>query len=405
MKRILISAFSCQPGKGSEPGVGWNWALQCAEQFEVWILTRTKMEPYITPCLPEMLEDRLHFCYTDSSAQLRNLSIYLEYLAWQKAAYRKAQSLCAEIDFDYVWHLTWGNFFLPTDMDRLNVPFIWGPCGAAEQIPMCFWNRLALPERIKHMTKYYLGRHIMRIPWVNRAAIKAEYLIARTTETQELFPVEIQSKTVVHLESVVSDAVFQYPPETKSILHNTGFFNLCYTGRLIGTKNPFALLEAMQAIAAVRNDVRLHIFGDGSLLAHMKNLAVKNDLSGVVQFYGDVSHQEVLRAVASCDAFVFPSLQEGASWSLLEAMFYEKPIVAFDTNGIHDTLSEKCALLAKIVQGDAEQTNRNFVEAVLRLMELPEQEQKAMGRYGKKRLKDVFYADSLQKWLADLLRE
>ena len=42
MKKILLVAFSCQPGKGSEPGVGWNWALQAAKTQDVWVLTEAK---------------------------------------------------------------------------------------------------------------------------------------------------------------------------------------------------------------------------------------------------------------------------------------------------------------------------------------------------------------------------
>jgi len=39
--RVLISAYACEPDKGSEPGVGWNWALAAAEKHEVWVLTRS----------------------------------------------------------------------------------------------------------------------------------------------------------------------------------------------------------------------------------------------------------------------------------------------------------------------------------------------------------------------------
>ena len=29
--KILMSAYACEPGKGSEPGVGWRWALETAK--------------------------------------------------------------------------------------------------------------------------------------------------------------------------------------------------------------------------------------------------------------------------------------------------------------------------------------------------------------------------------------
>jgi hypothetical protein len=38
--KILISAYACEPGKGSEPGAGWNWIMEAARHNEVWAITR-----------------------------------------------------------------------------------------------------------------------------------------------------------------------------------------------------------------------------------------------------------------------------------------------------------------------------------------------------------------------------
>ena len=41
MSRILLSAYACEPGKGSEPEVGWLWATELADAgHEVWVITR-----------------------------------------------------------------------------------------------------------------------------------------------------------------------------------------------------------------------------------------------------------------------------------------------------------------------------------------------------------------------------
>jgi hypothetical protein len=40
MAKILLSVFSCGPHRGSEPGIGWNWAVELATSgHEVWVLT------------------------------------------------------------------------------------------------------------------------------------------------------------------------------------------------------------------------------------------------------------------------------------------------------------------------------------------------------------------------------
>ena len=39
--KILMSAYACEPNKGSEPGIGWQWAMETARLgHEVWVLTR-----------------------------------------------------------------------------------------------------------------------------------------------------------------------------------------------------------------------------------------------------------------------------------------------------------------------------------------------------------------------------
>ena len=40
MKKIFISAYACEPYKGSEPGIGWNVVNQLSRYFEVHVLTR-----------------------------------------------------------------------------------------------------------------------------------------------------------------------------------------------------------------------------------------------------------------------------------------------------------------------------------------------------------------------------
>ena len=40
--RVLISAYACEPDKGSEPEVGWKWALHLARFHDVCVLTLVK---------------------------------------------------------------------------------------------------------------------------------------------------------------------------------------------------------------------------------------------------------------------------------------------------------------------------------------------------------------------------
>ena len=38
--KVFVSAYACEPGLGSEIGVGWHWVLEMSKNFELWVLTR-----------------------------------------------------------------------------------------------------------------------------------------------------------------------------------------------------------------------------------------------------------------------------------------------------------------------------------------------------------------------------
>lgn len=400
-----MSAFSCQPGKGSEPGVGWNWSIQAAKSAEVYVLTRTKMKPYIEATeLPKDIANNIHFVYCDSSLKLRKLTIYLEYIHWQYVAYCYAKKLCKELTFDYVWHITWGNMFLPTWMYKLPAAFIWGPIGGAEQVPKEFWNEFPKKNRLIHQCKYYMGKGMRWIPWVIKPATHAKTIVARTTATKELFPRETQEKIVVHLEScVVEERDFFYPEDTKTVLKRGDGKNLIYTGRICDIKNIPTLVQTMTTVKEKFPGTRLHIIGDGDMVPLVKRLIQEKRLEDSIILYGNIAREELLKAVSQADAFVFPSLREGASWSLLEAMNFELPIVAFDANGMHDTLSKDCAILIPLREKEPKEATEAFTRGVMALMSMPSEESKLMGKLAHRRLCEVHSAEGVRKFIESIV--
>src|SRR5471030_1032973 len=89
--RILLSAYSCEPGKGSEPEVGWQWARQMARWHDVTVLTRANNEPAIREGLAREGEiPRLRFVFHDLAAPL--LLFLKRQFGWHDAYYRLWQS-------------------------------------------------------------------------------------------------------------------------------------------------------------------------------------------------------------------------------------------------------------------------------------------------------------------------
>src|SRR5215470_8353944 len=92
--KVLISAYSCEPGKGSEPEVGWQWALQMARFHNVTVLTRSNNRAGIEAGLATVAEaGRPRFIYYDLDPILLTLKrrfglTRFYYALWQRDAWR-----------------------------------------------------------------------------------------------------------------------------------------------------------------------------------------------------------------------------------------------------------------------------------------------------------------------------
>jgi len=102
-----------------------------------------------------------------------------------------------------------------------------------------------------------------------------------------------------------------------------------YVGRLSEEKNLGALIEA--AARVKRTPIRVTLVGDGPTRNALEDRA--RALGVALQVHPVVPHPEVARLMASADAFVLASFNEGHPKVLLEAMAAGAPCVASDCEG------------------------------------------------------------------------
>jgi glycosyltransferase involved in cell wall biosynthesis len=137
-----------------------------------------------------------------------------------------------------------------------------------------------------------------------------------------------------------------------------------YTGRLHACKGLAHLVGAWPAVLRQQPDARLWLAGDGpdraSLQSQIQRLKVQNRVLLAGSFDGT---EELLCAA---DLFVLPSLEEGMSQSLLEAMACGLPIVASDIPGNRDLIeNNRDGLLVRVADPI------ELSAAVLRLLNEP----------------------------------
>lgn len=102
-------------------------------------------------------------------------------------------------------------------------------------------------------------------------------------------------------------------------------------GSLYPVKGHTFLLDAMPAILQRFPNTVLIIAGRGELEVLLKDQAKRLGIEEKVRFLG--MRQDIPRLLALMDVFVLPSLSEGLSMALLEAMAAGKPVVATRVGG------------------------------------------------------------------------
>lgn len=102
-------------------------------------------------------------------------------------------------------------------------------------------------------------------------------------------------------------------------------------GSLYPVKGHRFLLEAMPEILRRWPKAQLLVIGRGELDVVLKEQVEQLAIGANVHFLG--MRQDVPRLLSVLDAFVLPSLSEGLSLALLEAMASEKPVVATRVGG------------------------------------------------------------------------
>lgn len=124
-----------------------------------------------------------------------------------------------------------------------------------------------------------------------------------------------------------------------------------YLGRVSTEKNIEALLKAWKHTNMGR-DSKLLIVGDGPLTASLKPFY--NEEYGVIWLGFVADEQQRIDILRAADAFILPSLVEGLSLSLLEAMACGVACIATDAGADGEVLEEGAGIIIK-TQGVATQ--------------------------------------------------
>jgi glycosyltransferase involved in cell wall biosynthesis len=388
--KVLLSAYACEPGKGSEPGIGWNWVRQIARFAEVWVITRSNNREAIEKALAEEPLPNVHWVYFDLPRWARfwkkgQRGVHLYYYLWQVGIYFLARRLHRQVGFDLIHHVTFGNYWLPSFLALLPVPFVWGPVGGGESAPRAFYKTFSFRGRIYEFLRdiaRWIGEHD---PFTRLTARKAVITLATTNETAKRLTrlgarrVEVLSHVALPIAEIVELAGL--PP------HLNSPFRLISLGRLLHWKGFHLGLWAFAQFAKEFSDSEYWIVGDGPERKKLERLARELGIINKVRFWGALPRSEALKKLAESDVLVHPSLHDSGGWVCVEAMAARRSVICLDLGGPALQVTEETGF--KIPTHTPEQVIKDMAESMKRLAQNSKLRVR-MGEEGHKRVWESF---------------
>ena len=331
--RVLISAYACEPNKGSEPEVGWQWALEMARFHEVTVLTRANNRLAIEEELESLRGTRPlpQFIYHDEGPLLLWLKkrlkvIRLYYILWQQSAWDLISRLHEEHPFDLLHHVTFAGFRYRAAIWHHGVPTVWGPIGGIESIPwrLLPWGhpRSLVAEIFRNINNFIQSAPFHVLP--RRVRATTVTLVSTQEMKQTLFHLGFETKLMptIGLHVSKTDAPRRKPAD--------GPLKVLFVGNIITLKG---VDLALQAVRESGTYASFTLVGDGNFLPAARKLAGRLGLKGRVDFRGRLSRQETLKLYPEFDLFLFPSLHDTGGYAVIEAMACGLPVICLDCGG------------------------------------------------------------------------
>ncbi len=277
----------------------------------------------------------IHFLDIDKKENLhyqsnKNLLKY----SWK--AYKYSKKLKKQKKFDLI-HAFFG---IPCGFIamKLRVPYIVSLRGS--DVP--FYNK-----RFYWLDKLIFKR-LSRVVWK-----KAKAVIANSQDLKNLALQTSPKEKISIIYNSVDIQKFKPIPDKQA---KNKIIKIISTGRLIKRKGYEYLIEAV----AEMNNIQVELIGDGNLKEELEKLAKEKEAN--ISFLGKKKHNELVLYLQKADIFCLPSLNEGMSNSLLEAMACGLPIITTDTGGARELIKDNGFIVGKGSSPEIKRAIKNYLD-------------------------------------------
>lgn len=217
-------------------------------------------------------------------------------------------------------------------------------------------------------------QYIILKPIIKKIWKEAGAVVANSEGLKEL---ALKSSTDQDISVICNGInISEFKPDQDKINRNNELRIVCVS-RLIERKGIRFLIEAVGILK--NKEIKLVLVGEGNQEDELKKLAIDLGVPHKVEFKGYMNHQDMVDIYKNSDVFVLPSMNEGMSNALLEAMASGLPVIATRTGGTAELVDGNGII---VPMGDS----KAIADGIKRLISNPD-ERRSMGLKSRENVK------------------
>lgn len=348
-----MTAYDVDPFKGSESGMGWNFAFHIAQTEKVLLVTRknnkANIDLWISQNKDKFGSSQLQLSYFDlpnGVLWLKNGARFwaIYYYFWQfflAIAYRK------EIKNSSIAHaLNFHSDIFPSFLWMFNSNFFWGPINHHEKTPsdqlVLFEGYLGLfKDRARWVLKWLNWRFnllLLACQW------KSKTVFCGSSAVLKRWTGPRKGTNFIDLSSVGITRDFMSNINSKDNDKAGSNFTFLSVGRFVSMKSFELTILAYKEFLEINHnvtDTRLVLIGSGPNIESMNKCIQKITIPDTVEVVSWVNFDEICVHFSKADVFVFPS-HEGAGMVVAEALAAGLPILCLNNNGPSEIAKKAC---------------------------------------------------------------
>lgn len=328
---ILLSAYACEPWRGSEPDVGFQTMLMLASEQRVWVLTRSNNLAALRSYLEE--DERsanitlVGLDLGPKALRIKKMGILGQlwyYDRWQKHAGERAIELASQVDFDVAYHITFAAYWMRTGIAVADLPLILGPVGGGVDPPLRLISELGMFGILEDAMRV-AGRRLMSLlRSVRLGPRRARHIFVNNEQTAG----RVRGLTRGSVVVLPNPTAIKVPDDLPARSPDRTIY---FVARLVPWKGAALAVRAMRYVQTP--GAHLVINGDGPDKRRLERRIRRWKLDDKVSLEGQVPRDLLLRKLAHAGVLVHPALHEEGGNAVAEALSMQVPVVCLDRGG------------------------------------------------------------------------